>query len=49
MGFITSFWIELLQLFGGRFAEIDDILANSLGTFVGFIVFYYGRKIIFKK
>lgn len=49
IGFITSFWIELLQLFGGRFAEIDDILANSLGTFVGFIVFYYARKIILKK
>lgn len=26
IGFITSFSIELLQLFGGRFAEIDDVL-----------------------
>ncbi len=49
IGVITTLLIELLQLFGGRFAEIDDILANSLGTFVGFIVFYYSRKIILKK
>lgn len=49
IGFITSFSIELLQLFGGRFTEIDDILANSLGTVAGFIIFSYATRIIFKK
>ncbi|WP_164488964.1 VanZ family protein [Romboutsia sp. Marseille-P6047] len=46
IGFTTSFSIELLQLFGGRFAEIDDILINSLGAYTGFIIFSYISKII---
>ncbi|MBM7835596.1 VanZ family protein [Clostridium sardiniense] len=48
IGFITSFLIELLQLFGGRATEIDDLLVNSLGTFVGFVIFSYANKIIQK-
>lgn len=39
IGFITSLSIEVLQLFGGRFAEIDDVLMNSIGTLVGFMVY----------
>lgn len=39
IGFITTFSIEALQLFGGRFAEIDDIIANTLGTVLGFILY----------
>lgn len=48
IGFITSFSIEFLQLFGGRFAEIDDILVNSLGVFVGFVIFSYISNIKYK-
>lgn len=36
---LTSLIIELLQMFGGRYAEIDDILINTLGAFSGFIIY----------
>lgn len=39
IGFLTSFIIELLQMFGGRYAEIDDLLMNTLGAFSGFIIY----------
>lgn len=39
IGFITTFSIEVLQLFGGRFAEIDDIIANTLGATLGFMLY----------
>lgn len=43
---LTSIIIELLQLFGGRYAEIDDFLINTLGAFSGFIIYscIYERK-----
>lgn len=41
IGFITSLSIEILQLFGGRFAEIDDVLINSIGALVGFVIYTY--------
>lgn len=39
VGAITSFSIEVLQMFGGRYAEIDDFLMNTLGTFSGYIFY----------
>lgn len=39
IGFVTTFSIEALQLFGGRFAEIDDIIANTLGATLGFVLY----------
>lgn len=36
---ITSLAIELLQLFGGRHAEIEDLIINTLGGFSGHIVY----------
>lgn len=41
IGFMTSLSIEVLQLFSGRYAEIDDLLINSLGTYIGFMIFRY--------
>ena len=35
---LISFLIELLQLFGGRYAEMEDFLINTLGGFSGYIV-----------
>lgn len=32
-----SAFIELLQLFGGRYAELEDIVLNSAGTLAGFL------------
>ena len=36
---LTSLIIELLQIFGGRYAAIDDFLINTLGAFSGFIIY----------
>lgn len=37
-GAMTSLLIELLQMFGGRYAEIDDFLINTFGTYSGYIL-----------
>lgn len=39
IGGLTSLMIELLQLFGGRYAEIDDFLINTLGALSGFVMY----------
>ena len=39
IGGLTSFVIEILQMFGGRYAEIDDLLINTFGAFSGYIVY----------
>lgn len=39
IGGAVSFTIEILQLLGGRYAEIDDVLLNTLGTFSGCFIF----------
>lgn len=36
---LTSFTIEILQLFGGRYAEMEDFLINTLGGFSGYIIY----------
>lgn len=38
IGAATSLVIEILQLFGGRYAEVEDLLANALGTLTGYLV-----------
>lgn len=35
-GFIFSLSIEFLQTFTGRFVQIEDILMNIFGTFIGY-------------
>lgn len=39
VGASTSLTIELLQMFGGRYAEIDDFLINTLGALVGYLLY----------
>lgn len=39
IGGLTSLAIELLQAFGGRYAEIDDLLINTLGAVSGFVLY----------
>lgn len=36
-GFAASFLIEFTQLFTGRTADINDLIANTLGTAAGFL------------
>lgn len=37
-GFVTSLFIELLQIFTFRATDINDLITNTLGTFVGFVL-----------
>lgn len=37
-GFCVSFAVEFLQLFASRSTDIDDLILNSLGAFVGGLV-----------
>ena len=39
IGGLTSLAIEVLQMFGGRYAEIDDFLINTFGAFAGYILY----------
>lgn len=45
IGFATTIIIEILQVFAGRFSEIDDILTNGFGTLVGYIIYVSLGKI----
>ncbi len=36
IGFLFSLCIEIIQLFFGRFAEVDDVIMNALGTLAGY-------------
>ena len=48
-GLLTSVCVEVLQLVSGRgYFQIDDILTNTLGTLIGFLIFALGRR-IFKR
>lgn len=38
IGFSTSLFIEVFQAFTGRLPEIDDIIANTTGFVVGYVV-----------
>ena len=39
VGALTSLTIEILQMFGGRYAEIDDFLINTFGTLAGYLFY----------
>lgn len=46
-GAFTSICIESLQLVTGRgYFQIDDILTNTLGMFLGYLVFGIGFGIV---
>lgn len=44
-GFFTSLSIELLQLFSGRSTDVDDLIFNTLGACLGFLI----AKLLFGK
>lgn len=37
--FLISIMIETLQYFNGRFTDIDDILSNTLGAIIGYLIY----------
>ena len=43
-GFLTSVAVELIQLFTFRATDVDDLIMNTLGTLVGFLL----AKLIFR-
>lgn len=43
---VFSICIEILQMFAGRFFEMDDILANTLGAAVGYVIYIVIRKVV---
>ena len=45
MGLLVSVIIELLQIFTFRLTDIDDLITNTLGTFLGY---YCGKILSFK-
>lgn len=40
IGFLSSGGIEFIQLFVGRRTDVDDVLLNTLGSLLGFILFW---------
>ena len=42
---ITSFSIEVVQMIIGRVFDIDDILLNLVGGYLGYLVYYFLKKI----
>ena len=46
IGFLFSLFIELIQLFSFRATDIDDLLMNTLGTWVGYLLFKVILKIM---
>ncbi|MDK2587242.1 VanZ family protein [Romboutsia sedimentorum] len=45
IGFIFSVTIEFLQTFTGRFVQVNDIFMNTLGTFIGYEIWFLLSKI----
>lgn len=43
-GFTLSFIIELSQLFNRRVTDIDDLIMNTVGTFIGVFLFKLVKK-----
>ena len=37
-GFLTSLTVEIIQLFTFRATDVDDLIMNTLGTVVGFLI-----------
>lgn len=45
-GGLFSVFIEFVQIFVGRVSDIDDIILNTGGSLIGFILFYISSKVI---
>lgn len=45
LGFLVSLTIEMLQIFCMRATDIDDLIANTIGCLLGYLVFKIINKI----
>ncbi|WPC43177.1 VanZ family protein [Clostridium sp. JS66] len=48
-GLLFSLAIELSQLLNIRFTDIDDLMMNTIGTFLGWVLFYLFDKLFKNK
>ena len=48
VGFLFSLFIEITQIFNFRATDIDDLIMNTLGTIIGFGIYYILFVKIFK-
>lgn len=46
IGFLFSLFIEIAQLFSFRVTDIDDLLMNTLGTWLGYLVFLAVSRVL---
>lgn len=49
LGFCFSLMIECSQIFNGRATDVDDLIANTFGAFLGYVLWMVVRKIVGKK
>lgn len=47
-GFILSIFIELIQMFGMGSTDINDLITNTIGTCLGYVIYKLIRKFILK-
>ncbi|GAA0730230.1 VanZ family protein [Clostridium malenominatum] len=46
IGLVFSVIIEFIQTFIGRFVQLDDVLMNTIGTFIGYEIWFWLSKLI---
>lgn len=44
VGGVFSFGIEFVQIFVGRVSDIDDVMLNTAGTLIGFLIYCIAHK-----
>ena len=44
IGFLISLFIEIIQNFTGRETDIDDLILNTLGVYIGIILYKFIKK-----
>lgn len=49
IGFIFSVIIEFLQTFNGRYGSLQDVIMNTIGTFIGYGIWFWSSKFNQKK
>lgn len=51
LGFLISLFIEIMQLFSHRATDIDDLITNTFGTIIGYLIFkiFIKNKVDIKK
>lgn len=45
IGFLLSFFIEFIQIFIGRQAETDDLICNTIGAVIGYLIYLLIKKL----